>query len=198
MNLPNKLTLLRIILVPFFVLALLAQMPHHYAVALVIFAVASATDCIDGKIARKRDLVTDFGKFADPLADKILVISALVCFVQLDIISSWPVIIILFREFAVTSVRLVASSKGKVVAANIWGKIKTVSQIIAIILTMILNYALDIIETWGIALNGRFAENLPWLFNSVISSGAIWISAVLAVISGVIYFLDNKKFILER
>ena len=125
MNLPNKLTLSRIILVPFFVASLLINFPFHTAVALVIFVVATFTDMFDGKIARSRGLVTDFGKFADPLADKILVLSALLCFVQTGWCDCIAVIIVLFREFSVTSIRLVAASKGKVVAANIFGKIKT-------------------------------------------------------------------------
>ena len=124
MNLPNKLTLSRIILVPFFVASLLINFPFHTAVALVIFVVATFTDMFDGKIARSRGLVTDFGKFADPLADKILVLSALLCFVQTGWCDCIAVIIVLFREFSVTSIRLVAASKGKVVAANIFGKIK--------------------------------------------------------------------------
>lgn len=127
MNTPNKLTILRILLVPFFVAALLlAVIPHHFLIAGLIFGVASLTDLLDGKLARKRGQITDFGKFADPLADKILVISALICFVQLGIIGAVPVIVLLFREFAVTSIRLVAASNGKVVAANLWGKAKTV------------------------------------------------------------------------
>src|SRR5574344_1054220 len=103
MNLPNKLTVLRILLVPFFIVATLIEFPHHYIVALGIFAIASITDCLDGKIARKNNLITDLGKFLDPLADKILVISALVCFVGLGLSDCVLVIIVLFREFAVTS-----------------------------------------------------------------------------------------------
>ena len=135
MNLPNKLTLLRIILVPFFIIAMLVNFPFHYLVAGCIFGIASVTDTLDGKIARSRNLVTDFGKFADPLADKILVLTALVCFLQVGLLGSFgaiPVIIVLFREFAVSGIRLVAASSGKVVAANIWGKIKTVSQMVGI------------------------------------------------------------------
>ena len=133
MNLPNKLTVGRIILVPFFVAAMLIDFPLHHLVALIIFVIASLTDMLDGKIARKNNLVTDFGKFADPLADKILVLAALLCFVQNGYCDCVAVIIVLFREFSVTSIRLISASKGKVVAANIFGKIKTVSQMIAII-----------------------------------------------------------------
>ena len=135
MNTPNKLTVLRMILVPFFVAALLAgnSLPHHNLIAFILFAAASYTDHLDGKLARSRNLITTFGKFMDPLADKIMVISALVCFVSLDVANVWLVLLIIFREFMVTSVRLVAADSGVVVAANNWGKAKTVSQIAAIL-----------------------------------------------------------------
>lgn len=191
MNLPNKLTVLRIILVPFFVLFLLADFKFHNIFALVLFIVASITDTLDGKIARKNNLVTDFGKFADPLADKILVISALICFVELGIISSWLVIIVLFREFSVISIRLVASSKGKVVAANIWGKAKTVSQMIAVILTIVLLACADIVAMF----NGN-AQSFA-LISKVVSSISLWISTVLVIVSGVVYIVDNKEFIAD-
>ncbi len=132
MNLPNKLTLWRIILVPFFVAVLLIPFPLHTIVALVLFIAASITDMLDGRIARKRNLITDFGKFADPLADKILVLAALLCFVQNGWCDCIAVIIVLFREFTVTSIRLIAAAKGEVIAANIWGKVKTVTQMVAI------------------------------------------------------------------
>ena len=104
-------------------------LPHHYLIAGLIFGIASFTDMLDGKIARKHNLITDFGKFADPLADKILVVSAFCCFIDLKLMSCIPVILILFREFAVTSIRLLAVGNGKVIAANMWGKAKTVSQL---------------------------------------------------------------------
>ena len=147
MNLPNKLTLLRIILVPFFIATILIDFPLHYLVSGIIFGIASVTDSLDGRIARSQNLVTDFGKFADPLADKILVISALVCFLQTGLLDNYgaiPVVIVLFREFAVSGIRLVAASGGKVVAANIWGKIKTVSQMVGIALIFAMQSVLDI------------------------------------------------------
>ena len=110
MNLPNKLTILRIVLVPFVIAAMLIEFPFHFAVAGLLFGIAAITDAFDGKIARRDNLITDFGKFADPLADKILVISALVCFVKFGLCGAVPLIIIIFREFTVTSVRLVAAS----------------------------------------------------------------------------------------
>ncbi len=191
MNLPNKLTVLRIILVPFFVFFLLTDFKFHSIVALVLFIVASITDTLDGKIARKRNLITDFGKFADPLADKILVISALICFVELGIVSSWLVIIVLFREFSVTSIRLVASAKGKVVAANIWGKAKTVSQMIAVILTIVLLACVDIVAMF----NGNVQSFA--LISTVVSSISLWISTVLVIVSGIVYIVDNKEFIAD-
>lgn len=182
MNLPNKLTLLRMILVPFFVAFLLiSQIPFNTIWALLIFIVASLTDFFDGRYARKYKMITDFGKFADPLADKILVISAFCCFVQMDIMHCVPLIIILFREFAVTSVRLVSASQGKVVSANIFGKIKTVSQIIAIII-MILN--LVIVQLFG-------KDIVPEIVFTVINEVVVWISVLFTVISGIIYLKDN-------
>ncbi len=134
MNLPNKLTLLRIILVPFFVFFLMAGHSSAFGLlALLIFAVASLTDLLDGKIARSRGLVTTFGKLMDPLADKILVMSAMICFVALKLAPAWAVIVILTREFLVTSLRLIAAGEGLVIAADNWGKIKTVTQMIWII-----------------------------------------------------------------
>lgn len=193
MNLPNKLTVGRIVLVPFFVAALLVDFPLNYAVALLIFIIASLTDLLDGKIARKNQLVTDFGKFADPLADKILVLSALLCFVQNGFCDCVAVIIVLFREFAVTSIRLMAASKGSVVAANIFGKIKTVTQMIAIIAILAMQTVLEL-PSVGVT----FAPDVFVLLqNSFLIAGEIlvWISTVFAILSGVIYISQNKHFI---
>lgn len=140
MNLPNKLTLLRVLLVPFFVASLLwgqGQNQMLRVVALIIFIVASLTDMLDGQIARRYHLVTNFGKFMDPLADKLLVCSALICFVELRQISAIVVIIIIAREFVISGFRLVAADAGVVIAASWWGKLKTVSQMIAVILMII-------------------------------------------------------------
>lgn len=188
MNTPNKLTILRIILVPFLVAVLLLDfIPHRMIIAAALFSAASITDYFDGKLARKNGQITSFGKFADPLADKILVISAFLCFVQLGIIGAVPVIIVLFREFAVTSVRLVAAAGGKVVAANMWGKAKTVSQIAAVIITLVLEYALGLF-----GFEGAAAVAVDAVIQTV-----VWISVVLTVISGAIYIKDNIEFIKE-
>ena len=194
MNLPNKLTVGRIVLVPFFVAAMLIDFPLNHLVALLIFIVASITDLLDGKIARKRNLVTDFGKFADPLADKILVLSALLCFVQLGCCDCIAVIIVLFREFAVTSIRLIAASKGKVVAANIWGKVKTVTQMIAIIAILVFNSTIAILSLTP--MNIEIIVTLGNIFH-IIGNIVIWISTFFAILSGVIYIYQNREFISE-
>ena len=195
MNLPNKLTLLRIILVPFFIIAMLVNFPFHYLVAGCIFGVASVTDTLDGKIARSRNLVTDFGKFADPLADKILVLTALVCFLQVGLLGSFgaiPVIIVLFREFAVSGIRLVAASSGKVVAANIWGKIKTVSQMVGISVIFAMQVVLEVLNSMKIS-TGFVSEVFYYIGN-----GLIWLSTLFTLISGIIYLKDNIGFLKDN
>ncbi|MEE0957522.1 MAG: CDP-diacylglycerol--glycerol-3-phosphate 3-phosphatidyltransferase [Ruminococcus sp.] len=189
MNLPNKLTLIRILLMPFMVAALLIPFPLHNLAALAFFTAASLTDLFDGKIARKRGLVTDFGKFADPLADKILVLAAMLCFVQNGLCDCVAVILVLLREFSVTSVRLIAASNGKVIAANIFGKIKTVTQMIAIIGIMALQVLVDL-QSFGL----RLPEGTDGVF-FVINEVLIWISTFFAVLSGVIYLVQNRDCI---
>ncbi len=191
MNLPNRLTVLRIILVPFMIAALLIPFPHHILVAGLFFGGASVTDCLDGKIARKRNLITSFGKFADPLADKILVIAALICFVALKWSDPVLPILVLFREFAVTSVRLVAAAKGTVVAANIWGKLKTVTQMIAVIAVFAMQYFLELCDLGIIPLNSHSLSG----FFFVVGELLLWISGVFAVVSGLIYIFQCKEYI---
>ena len=179
MNLPNKLTILRIVMVPFFVFFLLADfVPHRYLFALLLFCAASYTDHLDGKIARRDHLVTNFGKLMDPLADKILVMSALICLVKLDLASTVCVILIMLREFSVTSIRLLAVEQGRVIAANNWGKAKTVSQMVAIILILLMQY----VCTWNPSALGAC---------NTIGQVLVWVTALLSVISGIIYFKDN-------
>ncbi|MBQ8572975.1 MAG: CDP-diacylglycerol--glycerol-3-phosphate 3-phosphatidyltransferase [Ruminococcus sp.] len=191
MNLPNKLTVLRILLVPFMIAALLIPFAHHVLVAGLIFGAASITDCLDGKIARKRNLITAFGKFADPLADKILVIASLICFIALGWCDPVLPIVVLFREFAVTSVRLVAASKGNVVAANIWGKLKTVSQIVAIVAIFVMQYFTELCTLGIIPLDTSIFGGIFYIIGEVL----LWITGVVAVISGVIYVLECKEYI---
>ncbi|MCI6824923.1 MAG: CDP-diacylglycerol--glycerol-3-phosphate 3-phosphatidyltransferase [Ruminococcus bromii] len=195
MNLPNKLTLGRIILVPLMVAALLIDFPFNNLVALIIFAAASITDLLDGKIARKQNLVTDFGKFADPLADKILVLATLLCFVQNGYCDCVAVIIVLFREFSVTSIRLIAASSGEVIAANIWGKAKTVSQMIAVIAILVMQFILNLANDTN--LISAQAESIMSSAFGIAGEVLVWISTVFAVISGVIYIVQNRNFISE-
>lgn len=174
MNLPNKLTILRIILIPFFVFFLTINDLGYRLLPLIIFIVASLTDTLDGHIARKFNLITDFGKFMDPLADKLLVSSALICFVEMNYINAWIVIIIVGREFIISGFRILAASKGITIAANKWGKIKTVSQMLLIVL-ILLDYA-------------KIFDALKFLINPLII-----ITVLLTIVSGVTYFRNNKK-----
>ena len=136
MNLPNKLTLLRILLIPVFIIIMMSNITNHYLIACLIFIIASITDALDGYIARKNNLVTDFGKFMDPLADKLLVISALICMIESNLVAGWMVIIIVARELTVSILRAIAAADGKVIAASGGGKIKTISQMLAIIILL--------------------------------------------------------------
>ena len=182
MNLPNKLTLLRVLLIPFFLLFMYLNLPFHFAIALVIFGIASITDALDGKIARSRNLVTNFGKFLDPLADKVLVIAALAVFVEFREVnmSAIPFIIITAREFMVSGLRLLAANSGIVVAAGIWGKLKTAFTMIAIVAIL-----------FWLSLCFDFEIGFPLEFRNAVDNVLIpvliWISAVLTVISGVVY-----------
>lgn len=187
MNLPNKLTVLRIFLAPIFLALLLIDFPFHYLSALVVFIIASLTDLIDGKIARKYNLVTDFGKFLDPLADKMLTTAAFIGFIQLGFGFGvvWITMIVLTREFLITSLRLSAAGSGTVIAANIWGKAKTVCQMTAIIVT------LTYYSVSQLAFIPKIIANIFYYASPVI----LWISAVMTVVSGVIYLKDNAGFV---
>lgn len=177
MNLPNKLTVLRIIMVPFFVLFMLTDLggAANKWIALVLFCVASLTDMLDGKIARARNLVTNFGKFMDPLADKLLVCSAMICLIPLGKLDAWIVIVIIAREFIISGFRLVASDSGIVIAASYWGKFKTVSQMFMIILLI---------------------ADLGGVFD-VIGTVLIWVSLILTVVSLIDYVAKNKEVLTQ-
>lgn len=177
MNLPNKLTVLRIIMVPFFVLFMLTDIggTANKWISLVLFCVASLTDLLDGKIARARNLVTNFGKFMDPLADKLLVCSAMICLIPLGKLDAWIVIVIIAREFIISGFRLVASDSGIVIAASYWGKFKTVSQMFMIILLI---------------------ADLGGVFD-MIGTVLIWVSLVLTVVSLVDYVAKNKEVLTQ-
>ena len=187
MNLPNKLTVIRVVMVPFFVaFTLIGAIPYNYLWALLVFAAASITDMLDGKIARKYNLITNFGKFLDPLADKILVASALICFVQLGWCSAWVTALILAREFVVSGVRLVAASSDKkvVIAAGMLGKMKTAMTMVAICV---------IIFMWILVQFGAITpEGFPI---QIISDILMYIAAALTVASGVQYLYDYREFI---
>ncbi|MBP3602855.1 MAG: CDP-diacylglycerol--glycerol-3-phosphate 3-phosphatidyltransferase [Lachnospiraceae bacterium] len=175
MNLPNKLTIFRVILIPFFIVFLLVPItPIDKWIALAIFIVASLTDFLDGYIARKHNLVTNFGKFMDPLADKLLVCSALICLVELERIPSWMVILIIAREFVISGFRLIASDNGVVIAASYWGKFKTTFQIIAVCLMI---------------------ANLPVL--QIVTDIVTWIAVILTVVSLIDYLVKNKEVMKE-
>ena len=184
MNLPNKLTVMRVVLVPFFIFFLLTDIvPFSPLWALIVFIAASVTDALDGHIARSRNLVTTFGKFLDPLADKVLVISALVCFIQLGLAGAVPVIIIIAREFMVSGLRLVTANEGVVVAAGIWGKLKTAFTMVAIVVILL----------FGVIYGLDPAGYPTWLF--ITEQALIWISTALTIISGGVYLGGYKSYI---
>lgn len=177
MNLPNKLTTLRVILIPFFVFFLLWQGGENRTlriISMIIFIVASLTDLLDGKIARKYNLVTNFGKFMDPLADKLLVCSALICLIELNQLPAWMVIVIISRDFIISGFRLVASDNGVVIAASYWGKFKTTFQMFAVILLIL---------------------DMPAL--SVLTELCVWAAFALTLISLVDYIAKNYKILTE-
>ncbi|MBA5850445.1 CDP-diacylglycerol--glycerol-3-phosphate 3-phosphatidyltransferase [Clostridium sp. cel8] len=189
MNLANKLTIIRMILVPaFLVFMAVKDVPYFKIIAIAIFVIASMTDKLDGYIARSRNQVTRFGKFMDPLADKLLVTAALVSLVEYHIIPSWAAMIIIAREFAVTGLRTLAAADGIVIAASHWGKAKTFTQIIAIILALInLNYNY---ETPYLVTNMVNSQHM--IFN-IVTDVAMGIAIIITIISGVDYFVKNKQ-----
>ena len=190
MNLPNKLTMLRIILVPFFVLFMsIEASAMNLFIALIIFSVASLTDMLDGKIARKYGLVTNFGKLMDPLADKVLVMSAMLCFVSEDLAPAWIVIVILTREFLVTSLRLIAAGEGTVIAADKWGKIKTVTQMIWIIWTILW---LCVIAT---GIFNSFADHGITVIGYLLSDILMYASTFFTLLSGFNYVYKNRQLL---
>ena len=176
MNLPNKLTVLRVIMVPFFVFFMLTGVggAANKWIALIIFCVASLTDMLDGKIARARNLVTNFGKFMDPLADKLLVCSALIALVDFDKVAAWIVIIIIAREFIISGFRLIASDNGVVIAASYWGKFKTTFQMVSVVLLIL---------------------DIPAL--AFVTTICVWIALVLTIVSLVDYIYKNHKILTE-
>ena len=194
MNIPNKLTLIRCILTPIFLACLIINFPLHYGVALIVFIVASLTDYFDGKIARKKGLVTNLGKFLDPLADKALTTAAFIGFVHLfnSTTLPWALFLILAREFAVTSVRLLAAKDGVVVAASFAGKMKTVMQMVAII------YMLTFRQAIRFAVVRRFIGNAGVLWGSRLGMAFIWISVIATIVSGIQYIWQLRGYFKEE
>ncbi|MCL1830750.1 MAG: CDP-diacylglycerol--glycerol-3-phosphate 3-phosphatidyltransferase [Oscillospiraceae bacterium] len=183
MNIANRLTIIRILLVPVFLLFIYLDIPFNYLYAVIVFVIASITDLYDGKLARKYGIVTNFGKFLDPLADKILVISAMIAFIGLSLANPITVILVVTREFVVSGVRLVAASgSGKVIDANWWGKMKTTIQIIVIISILVF-------------MEFARAMNIEGLTKAVIMGANVgmWLVAVVTVISGATYIVQNKE-----
>ena len=188
MNLPNKLTVFRVILIVPFVVLLLGGfqqwgwfttlfsgiLPYTDYIAVAIFIIASLTDLLDGKIARKYNLVTNFGKFMDPLADKLLVCSALICLIELNALPAWMVIIIISREFIISGFRLIASDNGVVIAASYWGKFKTTFQMVSVVLLIL---------------------DIPAL--AFVTTICVWIALVLTIVSLVDYIYKNHKILTE-
>lgn len=192
MNLANKLTVMRMILVPIFLVFLVFDcIPYGKLVATALFIIASITDKLDGYIARSRNQVTNFGKFMDPLADKLLVTAALISLVELRFIPAWAVVVIIAREFAVSGLRTIAASDGTVIAASWWGKIKTVIQMIAIIL-LLLKVSIGEYTFLSDFIGG--VKVLSWIFNSL-SIYMFYIAVIITIISGVDYFIKNKESI---
>lgn len=191
MNLPNKLTLMRVLLIPvFLVFFLIPGIPCHYLLAMIVFIAASITDALDGHLARKHNLVTNFGKFLDPLADKVLVMTALACFVDNQVIGVIPFLIIMMREFMVSGLRLVAANSGTVIAAGFWGKLKTAFTMVTIIAILVyLSFSGDF-NSFSLACADTIDRVCGWIL-----TGLVWISAGLTVISGWIYLRGYWKFI---
>lgn len=192
MNLANKLTLLRMLLVPIFLIFIaINEIPYGTFIATFIFVIASVTDKLDGYIARSRNQITNFGKFMDPLADKLLVTAALISLVEFRVVPSWAAVIIIAREFAVSGLRTIAASEGKVIAASWWGKIKTVIQIVAIILLLIevnisqSRYLFDLVTNSNFLMN--FFDYVPRI--------SLDIAVIITIVSGYDYFRKNKGII---
>lgn len=178
MNLPNKITLFRVAMIPIFVVfMLIPSIPYGTYIAATIFIIAALSDLLDGYIARKHNLVTNFGKFMDPLADKLLVSSALICFVELDLIPTWIVIIIIAREFIISGFRLIASDNGVVIAASWWGKLKTNVQMVVSVMLII---------------------NLDFYFVNILEQIGIYLAALLTIISLLDYMIKNKDVLKEK
>src|SRR2546421_1183144 len=195
MNLPNKLTISRFLLTVAFLVAIFSEIPYHETLALVLFSAASLTDYFDGMIARRDKLITNFGILMDPLADKILVCSAFIAFVGRGWMPAWMVVIIVARELAITGLRLLAASKNVVLAAEGYGKHKTISQIVAIISVLVLMSYLQ----WGgfgqLIFGFRLFGSQPWV--AEFTTFSIWVAVALTFVSGGLYLWRNRALYLQ-
>ena len=192
MNLANKLTLIRIFLIPIFLIFIaIKDIPYGTVIATVIFILASLTDKLDGYIARSRNQVTNFGKFMDPLADKLLVTAALISLVEMHIVPGWASVVIIAREFAVSGLRTIAAAEGTVIAASWWGKIKTVIQIIAIILLLI---KVNIRKTPFLSELVKSSDSWNWFIMNI-PSWTLYVAVGVTILSGIDYFIKNKQSI---
>ncbi|HEY1170984.1 MAG TPA: CDP-diacylglycerol--glycerol-3-phosphate 3-phosphatidyltransferase [Verrucomicrobiae bacterium] len=194
MNLPNKLTLSRMVMTLAFLIVVFSHMRWYQTIALVIFSIASLTDYFDGKIAREKKLITNFGILMDPLADKILVCSAFIAFVELQWMAAWMVVVVVARELTITGLRLLAASKNVVMAAERYGKHKTISQIVAVIAILIFHAH----DSWGV-IGEFFSFNLlgfgPWI--QWFSTLAKWVAVILTFYSGSVYLWKNRELLLK-
>jgi CDP-diacylglycerol---glycerol-3-phosphate 3-phosphatidyltransferase len=203
MNLPNKLTLARILAVPLLVAALLAETVWGSYLALIVFIAAALTDYWDGKIARERNLVTNFGRIMDPLADKLLMATAFICFVQLGFAPAWMVVLIIGREFAITGLRVLAAAQGRVIAASASGKHKTVSQIVAVLLILAVNVLVSSLRAWAppweyaLLSLGLPGEIILYIVYYAPYAG-MFVAAVLSLYSGLEYLVKNRELLQER
>ena len=181
MNTPNKITVFRIFLVPVFLAVYLLDLPYNHLISAAIFGLAAATDAVDGHLARKNNIITVFGKFLDPIADKMLVTAGLLAFMQDGLCNIWIVLAILVREFVMTSLRLIASAQGVVIPANVFGKIKTVMQMVSFILVMLICAINDFVT---------LPFSIPLVSNILLGA-----SALMGVVSAVIYYKESKNVI---
>lgn len=192
MNLANKLTVGRMVLVPVFLIFIAcSKIPYGSFIATFIFIVASITDKLDGYIARSRNQITNFGKFMDPLADKLLVATALISLIEFNVVPAWAAIIVIAREFAVSGLRTIAASEGKVIAACWWGKVKTVIQILTIIILLLEVNIADSTYLTNLVANNSFIKG----FFEYVPSVALYITVIVTVLSGFEYFVKNKNII---
>ena len=193
MNLPNKLTISRIMMTVLFLIVLFVEFSFHYTVALVLFVAASITDILDGTIARKRGLITDFGKLMDPLADKMLICSAFIAFIELEWMPAWMVIVIVARELAITGLRLLAASKNIVLAAEKQGKNKTITQVVAIIALLVTNSYGD----WGFVSQLFAFEIAGHAWAWWVAEISKWAAVTLTATSGIYYLWKNREVFLN-